>query len=548
MISSPNVGIKVYSITGALVADYYSNTKDNSGVSVELQVLKVGGLDTFSFTLANNFIDPLFNDMECRFFVDGKHWYSGYAEKIPELDSSSAEVNVEGRGFFHKLKDVIVNESYTFQTFDYILKDICSKYLGQNLNVLYSESLIITPTIPGLDVEFNDKKLFEVFTSLLKIANYDYQNMQYRFWVDKDKYFNFDSLSDTEIETLFEGYDYQRPNVETTKSKMINKVNAYRTTLADKSKVELVSVYANVDSIANYGEISKKITFPDYLSTHGIKNIAEGIISRYGEPITKISIEEYPVQKPKAFGVYRLINKRLEYFSTVSNMEALLDWDTSYLTHTLASISTEQVFTNRTSLKLVSSIGSSGDYMERILGVAIRFPTLFKLYAYRTSDSSQYRVKLYDTFGNVMEIEIGYKSEPINQWITYTIEIDLELGHALLYVDYDATNGSLLRVDKDSTHHGHLKIDILESQGLLNLSKIQIVVDSNTVETSYFDQFQVLSSSYKQHRLTLEKAQYTLDNTNVANLSFGDIPDNLIQEIVKNSKEGEDALSIFSKA
>jgi len=548
VISSPNIAVKIYSITGALVADYYSNVHNNNGLSINLQVIKVGGLDTFSFTLANNFKDPLFNDMECRFFVDGVHWYSGYAEKIPELDSSTAEVVVEGRGFYHKLKDVIVNETYTAQTFDYILKDICSSYLGNSLNVLYDVAKISSPTITGIDVEFKDKKLFDVIYSLLKIANYNYQTTQYRFWVDKNKYFNFGSISTTNKATLFEGYHYQHPEVQSTRDKLINKVKAYRTTSADDNKVELVSIYSDADSISNYGEVSKKVTFPDYLNSDGIKNIADGIIDKYKEPITKVNIVDYPISTIQDIGFYRLINKRFEHYTVVAKMESLTDWDVSNLNNTTASVSTTEVFTNRTSLKLVTDVGSATDYMELIISPVLRFPTLFKLFAYKTVASSQFTVRLFDTFGNSIDIEVGHNNEPIDEWISYTVEINLELGHALLYVDYDSSNGSLLRVDKDVSNYGNFKIDWLLRDGLLNLSKVQIIVDSNTVGTSYFDQFQVLSSLYKEHTLMLETINYNLEKSSTAELNFGDIPDNIVEEIIKGNKDGENALSIFSKA
>ncbi len=47
MISPTNVGLKVFSITGGLVADYYSNVENNSALNIGIVENKVGGLDIF---------------------------------------------------------------------------------------------------------------------------------------------------------------------------------------------------------------------------------------------------------------------------------------------------------------------------------------------------------------------------------------------------------------------------------------------------------------------------------------------------------------------
>lgn len=547
MISPKGLSVKVYSITGALVADYYSNVGNNSSLALKISETKNGGLDTFEILLAKNFREPLFTGMECCFCIDGALWFSGYAKIIPELDSSEAGVRIIGEGFVHKLKTVVINESYTTQTLDFIVKDICSKYLSAELNVIYDVAKITVPVVSGLTVEFNDKILFEVFESLLEICNYDFNIAQYRFWVDNDKYLNFDLIPDENQEVLFEGYQYQAPEVEKVDDKLVNKILAYRTTAADDSVVEFVSEYSDLESIANHGESSKKITFPDYLIDAGLEDIATGIIEKYKKPITRIKISDLIVGSRKPIGFYRLVNQRLNYFKTVSTLETLDGWSLANLGLSVPTISTDQVFTNRTAMKLTSSPGSAGGYMSFDIDPILPFPKFFRCYAYLTSAAARYTFKLTDRFGNAVEVLVGHNNEPLNEWIKYTVRIDIDLARGLMGIDKDIGDGGQLVITKEVGDSGGLKVDFLISSGLINITNIDLIVDSDVSVVSYFDQLDVESEAYKFHNLVLERADYSFGKAYTASMVFGDSADSLVDEIIEGGSAGAEALSIFSK-
>lgn len=547
MISPTNVGFKVFSITGALVADYYSNVENNSALDIELKVNKVGGLDKFTVGLSNNFQDPLFPDMICKFYVDGVHWDTGFAEVVPDFDTDIARVEIAGKGFIHKLKSVIVNEAYTSQTFDFILKDVLSSYLSVDVGVLYNVANIDAPTITAFDIQFKDKKLFDVLKDLLEIANYDFLTTEYYYYVDSEQYFHFGELDLTIQESLFEGYQYQDPIVKDKSDKIVNKVLTYRTTLADDNVVEYVATYSDADSIDENGEEVKKLTFGDYISTPAMANFANAIIKRLKDPQVSVQIKDLETTSKLLFGKYRLSNKKQEYFRVISQMNDLTPWVTTGLLNTTPTIDTTEVFTGRTSIKLVTAVGSATDIMSLTLPSPIYYPTLFKGYVYLITSGLQFTIRVTDTFNNSVDIEIGQNNEPLNTWLKFSVKINLDLGTGFLHVDYDVTNEGNLLVDYDVSNEGRISLDQLLNDGILNVKKIDIIVDSNIVGTAYFDQLEVLTTSYKEHELTLEKIEYNLGMARLADASFGDVPDNLVDEIKANVKDGDIALSVFSK-
>lgn len=547
MISPRSVGVKIFSATGALVADYYNNTETNDGLALRLKVLKNGGLDTFVMTLANNAEEPLFTGMICKFYVDGVLWFTGFATSIPEVDTESASIAVEGNGFWHKLKTVIVNEAYTAQTLDYIIKDIASTYLSTDLQVLYDVAKIATPSVTGIDVEFNDKRLDEVFDSLLDICNADFSTAQYRYFVDEERELNFALISTVVSGALFEGFDYQNPNVERVADKLINKILAYRTTAADKNEVEFVASYSDADSVSNHGEQAQKLTFPDYIVTAGIQRVAESLIERFRYPLTKIMVNDVAMTAPADFGFYQIVNKRQRFSRDAANFESISGWDISNLFSTTPTVSTEHVFTNRTALKLVTAAGSAGDYMFKTFNVPVYFPTYFKFYAYLDDAAAAFTVLLTDTFGNDVSVDVGGNNEPIGEWLKFSVPIAIVYAPGLLYVDKDVSNGGLMRVDVDGSTYGNLKLLKLLVDGVLNVSTIRITMDADVASTCYLDQFSLEASAYKQHTLMLEEIEYTLDKTRLANMAFGDSDDNIISEINKQTAAGKAALDVFSK-
>lgn len=546
MISEKNITVKILSQTGDFVTFFCSNTDNGKSLSLVLNEEKIGGLIDFTLNMSNDIYEPIFTDMLCQIFLDGTHYWTGYAGIIPEADTNTEIISITGYGFIQKLKKQVINVSYTDKTLEYIIKDIASTYLTTELRVLYQESFIETPSISAIDIEFKDKTLLDVFTSLMNIANYDYQNAQYTFYIDKNRYFNFRLISQSTKEALFEGFDYQEPTIDKSFSEIINKILAYRTKSTDANAVEYVGTYQDTNSQGNYGTYMKKYTFPDYTGNSIIENICNAIIQKNKDPIITQEINNLEIISPKDIGFYRLISQRKSYLKTLNSMESLTGWNTETLISATASISNEHVLTNRTALKLVSGVGSMSSYMEYVFDPYIPFPSTFGLYVYKVLSASEYTIRLYDIYDNFIDIKVP-QSAPIGQWLRFGVDIKILLELTTLNVNYSETLESCLELSPDGIDSGCMDIYQVIQDGVFNISKVRIIIDSNSDSEGFFDQLDLITNAYIDRTLILEQVEYTLNKSYVAKCTLGNKSSSIVDEIKEKVKDGSNALEIFSK-
>lgn len=543
--SVKNVLVEVYSITGVFVASFYNNTNASDDLMVECSEKKIGGLDKFSFTVPSLTKEPLFGNMECRIYVDGAWWYTGYAESIPFPDTEDPIIEIEGLGYQHKLKKKKILVSYSSQTLDYIIKDIANTYLGSDLDVYYDITKISAPSITGITIEFKDKTLMSVFESLLSIANKDYSTQQYTFGVDKEKELYFSAIPNDQMAHYFEGYNYQEPDVEKQDGKLINKVLTYRTKLTDKNSAEFVASYEDTESIALNGLYEKSITFPDYADSTTISNIANSILQKYSTSLDRVQIKELNIDDKLGIGFYSLSNRRDEYFFSVNEMEDLSQWDTSAMSNTTPSIASDKVFTGRSSLKLVTTTGSAGEYMEYVLPTTLKFPNLFRLFVYLNDTNADITIKLFDSTNNEFDLDFN-SSIGVGEWLKQFTAISSILETEDLLVD-NGTGDEQLLVDVTSTLEGNMIVDKLSGAGILDIVKVRVIINNNNSSTIWIDSMAARANTYYHRELILEQIKYKLNKSFIASASFGEEVDSVIDEIKNKVKDGDIALSIFSK-
>lgn len=548
IISPKNVTVFVYSITGALVASFANNTESGENLRVICNEKRMGGLDQFKFDIPSTTTDPLFSDMECRIYVDGVWWFTGYADFIPNLDTYDPIIQIEGKGFVHKLEEKTINRSYTSQTLAAIIADIGTNELGTDINVLYDPAKITVPALTGITISFDDKSLFSVMEQLASLANYQYSTQQYTWGVDKEKNLYFEAIPTDMQSHLFEGYHYQFPDVSSLSGGLINRIKSYRTNGFDSKTVEYVADYEDAGSIELNGLFERKLTFPNYVDTTTIGNICTGILEKNASPLDRVEIDNLPVTARLPVGFYGLSNRRDKYFLTVNDMEDIADWDISGLTNTTATISSEKVFTGRRALKLVTAAGALGDKLSYDLPIPIKFPDIFRLFVLLTTSDGAVTVRLYDSNGNTVDIMFGESGDQSGEWIKRLVPVSLLLDTGFLAVDYDGSNSGLLIVDYDGSNSGNLIIDTLVREGVTDIIKVEIEIDTDIASTMYIDALSVQANTYLNREIILEEIEYTLDKSYIAKAVFGTKIDSIIDEIKSDVKDGNIALSIFSKA
>ncbi len=545
-IAGKNVQVQIFSITGSLVSTFQNNTDSGADLVVECTELRDGGLDSFSFTVPADTSEPLFIDMECKIFVDSVHWYSGFANKIPNSDSIDPVIEVSGNGFIHKLKEKTINVSYTSQTLDYIIKDIANTNLGVDINVYYNIAKIAVPTVTGISIKFEDNDLQSVFTTLLKIANKDYATTQYTFGVDENKELYFSEVSNDPQEHFYEGFHYQNPTVENLSDRIVNKILTYRTTLADSAVTEYVATYEDTDSQGINGLYQKKLTFPNYADTTTISNIANSIIEKYTNPLDRLKIKDLPISTKLDSGFYQLSNRRKSYFISVNELEDLSQWDTTNLSTTTAVVDGTNVLTGRKSLKLTTAIGSVDEYLEFTLDTPIRFPELFRAFVYLADTNGEITILVSDTDNNTISLDFGNEGDLSGAWIKRLSKISTILDTGELLVD-NGTGDENLIVDYSVSLSDIMIVDTTIGDGIFDVKKVRIIINNNNAATIYVDALSVKAKNYLYRKLIREQISYTLGKSYTADLTFGEKPESLIDEIQDQVSDGNIALSVFSK-
>jgi len=458
MVSPKNVVVKIYSVTGALVASYYNNTERGENLKVVCNELRIGGLDKFSFTIPSTTPEPLFNDMECQIWVDGVKWYSGFSDIIPSRDNSEPIIEITGQGFFHKLKVKTINRTYSAQTLDAIVKSVASNELGTDINVYYNVAKIDVPALSGISMNFEDQDLMEVFSELGEICNYQYSTQQYTWGVDEEKELYFRPVSNDQMSHLFEGYHYQNPEVGQLSGKMVNQILAYRTTAADSKATEYVATYSDSSSIELNGLSEKKITFPNYIDTTTIANICQSVLEKNSQPVDRVEINDLNIVDKFDIGFYGLSNRREKYFVKINDMEDITDWDLTGLNNTTVVISSEEVFTGRRAMKLVTSAGAEGDMLSYDLPVPVRFPDIFRSFVLLQDIFGSLTIKLIDSNNNTVDIDFNKTGDfdisgLISEWFMNGNSEDSQGnfdgidGAGNSYIDSDLNAFKMLRLD-----------------------------------------------------------------------------------------------------
>jgi hypothetical protein len=539
------VTLKLFSPSEELIAILSDTDRSGRSLNVTLSEQKMHGVTEFSFNIAKDLDIPITRNTECYFYVNQVLWKIGYIRNEPQPDQDSPLLLVEGNGFASRLEKKVINESYTSQTLDYIVKDIASTYLGEDIGVYYAVAKIDTPSVSGITLEFKDKDLLKVFDQLIQIANYNYDTDKYRWYVDNEKELVFENLSETVITNLFEGYQYLTPEVSIDNTRIVNKILAYRTTSADPDVVEFVNTYQDTASQSRYGLFEKKLTFADYIDTATVQKICEAILARNGAPSPIVKVINFPLgDNPLSYGKYRLSNKKDRFWNIAADCDTLTGWDTAGISATTLSLSTTHVLTGRQSLKFVTASGSNGEYVEFTLPVQIPFPLIARVFVYFDSTAIPIQVTFYDDLGN--EVDIDFSATITNQWARFTQDVQLLTEVVSLYVDPNGTEENLY-VDPNGSELDLVVRNLLQD-GLFNVQKVRITILTDTAATFYVDRLDAYATVYAAHELQLEEVEYNLSRTAlVANINFGEMDDSVVDEIKKKVKPGDLALDVFSK-
>jgi len=579
VFSAPDgIELRLFSPTGELFAILSDSNLSGEILNVELSVLKFGGLDKFTFQLPRNNDLPISKNTEVYFYVNTELWYNGFVKEAPQPDQYEPILTIQGSGFYKRLEDKIVDIAYSNETLANIIDDIGLNYLGSDIGVFYEGLKIDVPSIPNITIEFKDNTLLQVFKRLLDVANNDYENAKYIFYVDTDKEINFELLSNDLVANYFEGFQYQAPEVSEDTSNLLNQILAYRTKAAAQNEVEFVNTYESVPSQSENGLYNKKIVFPDYLDTTTIANICNFLLRRYENPQKRVAIKDFELNNKLQFGEYLISNRRDAYWFVGAKMDTLDGWDTSAFINSTVELASDHLLTRKQILKFTVGAGSAGEFIEYTLPAPVTFAYIGRIFIYFSSSISPISIIFTDENGAEARLEfavsyddlliydgvstdtlslndsfkiddmtIGYSlSALLNEWIKFKDIIETSFTDIIQNLDvFNGTIFDSLDVDDGS---GQDSLDVSGKVTLTEIVKTKILINTDEPAVFYIDRVDLLSNAYNSNSLQLEQINYNLRSSQLfADMHFGEREDNVLDELKQDSEAGDIALNIFAK-
>jgi hypothetical protein len=414
---------------GSVVSLLSSDTNTGAILDAEIVWEKIGGMKSFKFTLDRKTEVPLFNSMECELYIDGVKKFVGYTVTVPNVETNEPSLVLEGRGFWYRLKETVQTSTHSATT----VEDIIGTLDLTGTGVSYNASKIDC-SVAVVDIEFKKKSIASVLDSLVQIANQDFNTSQFVWGVDEEKELYFRALPAEPIQGLFEGYQFQAPEVQ-TEDKVVNRVLAWRTTSANPDVTELVDTFEDGGSIDRNGPREKKVVFPDYADYSDIENISKAIIQRNLDPLEKVSIKDLDIGVLEE-GFYNLSIKPEKYFQLVNECDFLDGWDVSASPNMPLSVSQDQVLTGRSSLKFEPSALASGNFAEYTLPVKLNSPLFLRAFVYFDTDPADIQIIFTDSRGSSITLDLeGLPAPTADQWLKYTQAVNANIFEGLWAIE-----------------------------------------------------------------------------------------------------------------
>lgn len=531
-LTKVGIELQFFSKSGELTGVIGSQYEKSNLVNLEIKDNKIGGIEEFTFQIGRLIDIPFFNDQEVRLYYNNQHWFTGFLKYQPGQDKRDVLYEFEGKGGISFLEKINIDLVYNNKTINYILNDLVENYLTPNSPILYNDEQIDAPDITLTKIEFNNNTLDKVMETILAMSNENYDTIQYRYYINKEKEFVFERINTSVRYGFFEGYQFQEPEVEINSDEIVNIVRVWRNN-EDTDTMIYINEYQNSDSVDLWGERIRKLTVPNYVTNDTAERIANAIINRKKNAIIKEEITNLLIEDmPYPIGFYNLFNRQTNYIDPISNFERLSDWTKNINNTTIATDSSRNI-TGQNSYKCNLTSGSNGESIEFELDDAIYFPEKIILYVNQEEAGEYFDFFIYDDDGNV---------ESIGQTLfIITNENERIITDAGIYI---ISNDRSLRIDIESDFF-RLELPIFS---LNNVKKFKIIFISNENIRINFDRLDVKAFIWKTNNLISDSFTYMIENANIkVNGVFGEKMASIVDDIEEISDKQQNVIDIFEK-
>lgn len=537
IILQENIKIGFYSILGAYIGSI-TNQHDNCGyIGLKIKEKRYGGLDSFEFELSKLPDFTLFNQMVCRFHINGIHWFTGELSYKSDGGTKKPIKKFTGDGYKKYFKNRKIKVEYANKTIKEIIQDVMDNYIIDDTPITYNSDDIIPYDYMISSIKFNNKSIMDIMETLTNISNQNYTNNKYYFYIDENIFFHFGEMPSEIQKGFFEGVSFQNPDAKTNDKSVINQIDIFRNQ-SDSQENEFVSRIEDKESQDKYGIRHKDLNYNDFADKTTCEKLADFLVKKYNEELIEIKVKSLKLSEKLNMGHYKIATRKKDYTLQISDFADFLDWD-KFANNTTLSIDDTEALSGKKSIKIVTTIGSNNEYIEKILDDPVFFPDTLSLYLKQNAIGTYIYIRAYDEDGNV-----------IGSGTTTLASLLLESGGYLLLESGGKfqleSNQNTLGVDvKIIGTWYRYKFDI---SALTNLAKIRIIFATNENITFWIDRMELTANIWKHNNLLLDEIEYDFEKSGVkANAVFGEKNPSIIDKIKELDDKNKFITEIFNK-
>lgn len=423
-----NLSILIKSPDGSQIQRISNSDESGPSLECEIEWLKNGGVNNITFMLNRDNSAPLAKGSVIEVYHKGVLQDIGYLNNVPLPEGDEESLEIQCFGYQHKLFGILINKTYASKTLVEILEDNEAQFV--QAEILFDVSKLDLPNITVSNLKMEDKDLHYLVRTVLQIANEDFQNAQYRWFIDKERTLNFELISNDPITSLFEGYHYQNPQPEIDDQDVVNQVYLYRANQTNSKEMEFVGVYDDLPSQDQNGIRNKKITIPDFIDNTAAARIANGILADKKDPKEKTAVEGI-VDNVLDFGFYNIGGRFEKLWKLITECDSLDGWDLSNAPNTAVALSSEEVLTGRRSIKCETGNGSVNEYIEYTIDPRVFGMEVFRMFVFLRA-SMVMEISVIDSNDNFYTYSFGQEEL---DFIVNTTLIDEEPLFVTLFIE-----------------------------------------------------------------------------------------------------------------
>ncbi|SMC63132.1 XkdQ/YqbQ family protein [Sporomusa malonica] len=246
--------VKIYNSDGSRIAEYGSEIQNNPIISLEFEIADTG---CGALEIEFGSYQPIISygtRIDIHLFNDVAPWYSGEIIEKPLLGSTQKTFKYSGHGYYNQVEYCLVNKTYENMDIADIVKDIVSRIIEPQKDVVYRSSKIISTEYIASKLKFTYVNCKDALEQLAEFAG------DYVYGVDEYREFYFKPISDeiNEQARFWVGKHIS----EFEPSETLDDVYNYIFVKSGSTDAEFSGPYQDAESQKNYGVRQTVLTIP----------------------------------------------------------------------------------------------------------------------------------------------------------------------------------------------------------------------------------------------------------------------------------------------